>query len=109
MNEVMPLLVEKDGELQIAQSTIDRICEIEKQKKALDKEYKQFKSALLDAMEEHGIKQFTSEDDSLKITYVEPTERISIDTDKLWSEHQNVAFECQKFTPVKASVRITVR
>jgi signal transduction histidine kinase len=109
MNEAMPLLVEKDGELQIAQSTIDRICEIEKQKKALDKEYKQFKSALLDAMEEHGIKKLENEESGLKITYVEPTERISIDTDKLWSEYQNVAFECQKFAPVKASVRIAVR
>ena len=106
MNSLIEL---HDGQLQVSQSAIDRICEIERQKKALDKEYKQFKSALLDAMEDHGIKQFADEESGLKITYVEATERISIDTEKLWKEHQRIAFECQKSSPVKASVRITVR
>ena len=104
-----PLVEVHDGELQVSQSAADRICEIEKQKKALDKEYEGFKAAILKAMEEHGIKKFENEESGLKITYVEPSERIGIDTEKLWNEHRNIAFECQKFTPVKASVRITVR
>ena len=43
------------------------------------------------------------------MTYVEPKEQIRIDNDKLWKEHADVAYECQKFVNVKSSIRITVR
>ena len=96
-----------DGNMIIAPHAIERIHDIEVQKKALDKEYKKFKSALLDGMETYGLKKVDTDD--LLVTYVEETERLDIDRDRLWAEHKDIAFECQKFTKVKASVRITVR
>lgn len=96
-----------DGEMVLAPNAIERVHDIEVQKKALEKEYKKYKAALLDGMEAYGLKKVDTDD--LLITYVEPTERISLDQERLWAEHKDIAFECQKFTPVKASVRITVR
>lgn len=97
----------EEGNIIVAPSAIERIHDIEVQKKALDKEYKKFKAALLEGMEEYGLKQVDTEE--LLVTYVEPSERLDIDRERLWAEHKDIAFECQKFTPVKASVRIKVR
>lgn len=111
MNEVISkntiFVKDESGNMVVAPSAIARIREIEVQKKALEKEYKKFKAALLDGMEENGLKKVDT--DELLISYVEPTERLVIDNDRLWAEHKDIAFECQKFSPVKASVRITVR
>lgn len=97
----------EDGNMIIAPHAIERIHDIEVQKKALDKEYKKFKAALLDGMESYGLKKVDTED--LLVTYVEETERYTIDTKKLWDEYKDIAFKCEKCSPVKASVRITVR
>lgn len=97
----------KDGTMQISQSAIETICSIEKQRKDFDKAYKKMKETLLSGMEEYGIKK--AESDDLLITYVEPTERVSIDTDKLWEKYFNAAYACQKESKVNASVRIKVR
>lgn len=111
MNEVISkntiFIKNENGNMVVAPSAISRIREIEVQKKALEKEYKKFKAVLLEGMEENGLTKVDTED--LLISYVEPTERLVIDSDRLWKEHKDIAFECQKFTPVKASVRITVR
>lgn len=96
-----------DGNMVISAGAIEKIRDIEVQRKEFDKAYKKMKSMLLDGMETYGIKK--ADTDDLLITYVAPTERIGIDTDKLWAEYSDVAFECQKFSSVKSGVKITVR
>lgn len=96
-----------DGAMIVAPSVMETIHDIEVQKRRIDKQYDDYKKALLEGMEEFGIKK--AETDDLVITYVEPTERASIDTKKLWAEYKDVAFACEKVSPVKASVRIKTR
>ena len=96
-----------DGQMIISPSAIEDICILETQIKRMNKEYKKYKAALLAGMEAYGLKK--CETDDLLVTYVEPTERIDIDRDKLWAEYRDIAFKCQKDVPVKSSIRITVR
>ena len=62
---------------------------------------------LLVAMEETNVKKL--ENDILTITYVEPTTRVGVDTDKLKTEFEEIYLQCLKETPVKASVRIKLK
>ena len=97
----------EDGMMIVSPDAVQAIREIEETKKSLDKSFKKYKKILLEGMEEYGIKKFESDD--ILITYVEPTERIDIDRELLWSKYKDIAFECQKFTPVSSSVRVKVR
>ena len=65
------------------------------------------RAQLLQEMERHGVTGF--ENDSMKITYVAPTTRMSIDTAKLRADNPDLCAEYTKATPVAASVRITLR
>lgn len=78
-----------------------------KQVELADKQLEELKQVLLLAMENNGIK--TLENDLLKITYVAPTTRTSIDSAKLKKELPEIAEKYQKTSNVKASVRITLR
>jgi len=111
MNELITkeyvFTTDESGNIIVSPEAIKSIREIETGMKAFKKTYDKYKKILLDGMEEYGIKKVDTDD--LLITYCEPTERITIDNEKLWAEHKSVAFECQKFVPVKASIRVTVR
>ena len=96
-----------DGAMIIAPNVMETIHDMEVQKRRIDKQYDEYKKALLEGMEEYGIKK--AEADDVVITYVEPTERYSIDTKKLWDEYKDIAFKCETCSPVKASVRIKTR
>ncbi len=100
-------ITNEQGEVVISPEAIQAIHDIEVAKKSLDKTFSQYKKVLLEGMREYGIKKVDTDD--VLITYVEPTERITIDNDMLWSEYKDVAFKCQKFTPVSDSVRVKVR
>lgn len=100
-------IMNEDGNMIVSPEAAQAIHDIEVAKKTLDKSFKQYKKALLAGMEEYGIKKYESDD--LLITYVEPTERLVIDNERLWAEHKDIAFECQKFTKVESSVRVKVR
>ncbi len=96
-----------DGAMIVAPNAMEHIHDIEVQKRKIDKEYDSWKKALLEGMEEYGIKK--AETDDLVITYIEESERSSIDTKKLWNEYKDIAFECERVSPVKASIRIKTR
>ena len=99
----------ENGEMIVRPEAMSAIRDIESQFKSFKKQYDKFKKVLLAGMEEYGIKKIESEDEDLLVTYVEPTEQVRIDNDRLWAEHKDIAFECQKVVPVKGSIRITVR
>ena len=83
------------------------IANIASQKKALEEQDKSMREQLEAAMEQHGVKSF--ENDIIKITYVEPTTRTSVDSAKLKKKYPSVFEECSKTSEVKGSVRITVK
>ena len=111
MNELITkeslFIKDQDGQVVVAPDALEAIRAIEVEMKQLNKKYKKYKEVLLNGMEDYGLKKVDTDD--LLISYVEPTERISLDQDKLWKEHKDVAWQCQKVSPVKASIRITVR
>lgn len=59
------------------------------------------------AMESTGTKSF--ENQMIKLTYVAPTQRKSLDTKRLEMEMPEVAAKYRKLVDVKGSVRITVK
>lgn len=83
------------------------IKSIEEQKKAAEAQAQELRASLMQAMEENGVTNF--ENDCIKITYVAPTTRTSIDSAKLKKELPEIAEKYTKTSNVKASLRITLK
>lgn len=65
----------------------------------------EIKGAILTAMEQNGIKGY--ENDFIKLTYIAPTTRVSVDTARL--KKDGLYDEYTKTSPVKASVRVSYK
>lgn len=83
------------------------IADIAKQKEALEAKDKEVRQILKDKMEEFGIKSF--DNDILKVTYVAPTTKTTIDSKALKKDHPDIAEKYSKTSNVSASVRISVK
>lgn len=106
--EMIPVIKEKeDGTLVIAKEACDIITAYERQMKEIKRHYDDYKKALLTAMEEHGIKKIDTED--FVVSYVAPTERITLDSKKVEAEYPDVYRECMKISDVKSSVRVKLK
>jgi hypothetical protein len=81
--------------------------EIDAQKKQAEEQAKILRDELMMAMENQGVKSF--ENEQLKITYILPTTRETIDSKKLKSEYPEIAEKVTRETKTKASIRITLR
>lgn len=78
----------------------------DKQKKLVDKN-EEIKEKLKLAMEENQIKSY--ENAYLKITYIAPTTRVTVDSKKLKEKYSDIYQECTKISNVKSSIRIKVK
>lgn len=90
-----------------ALATMQKIAELDLQMKQLEAQDKVVRQQLQELMDKYGVKKF--ENDILKITYVEPTTRSTIDSKKLKEELPAVAEKYTKISQVKGSVRIEVK
>lgn len=90
-----------------ALAIMQQISAISKQKKELEDKEKEVRAALEAAMGQFGIKSF--ENDILKVTYVAPTTKTTIDSKALKKDKPDVYEKYAKTSNVKASVRITVK
>lgn len=88
-------------------AVIQEIANIAAQKKALDEQDKEMRAELERVMDLYAVKSF--ENDIIKISYIEPTTRTTIDSAKLKKKYPTIAEECSKTSEVKGSVRITVK
>lgn len=99
------------GEMTAFQSavpdTIGKITTLIKMKKQLEDQEKQLKQKLVEAMEIYGVKSF--ENDLIKMTYVAPTTRTTVDSAKLKKFYPEEYEACAKTSPVSASVRVTLK
>lgn len=77
------------------------------QKKEAEANAEKLKQMLLEKMREENIKSF--EDERIKITYVAPTTRETIDSARLKKELPEIAEQYKKISNVKDSVRITLK
>ena len=80
---------------------------IEEQKKAAEEQAKELRATLMEAMEKNGVKTF--ENDRIKLTYVAPSTRQSVDSAKLKKEHPAIYEQYLKSSEVKTSLRITLK
>lgn len=86
---------------------LEQISKLIIQKKEIEKAEADLKVKLQEAMEQYGIKKFTS--DVLNITYVAATTSTSIDSAKLKKLHPDIAAECSKTSSKKAYIKIEVK
>ena len=77
------------------------------QQKELEQKVSDMREVIKAAMEQYGVKSF--ENENIKITYIAPTERKSIDSTRLKKEHPEIAEAYQKVSQVKASVKIETK
>ena len=72
-----------------------------------DDESEEIKKAIMKAMEDNSVYSF--ENEALKVTYVAPTTRTTIDSARLKKELPEIAEKYTKRSDVKASLRITIK
>ena len=83
------------------------IKSIEEKKKKAEEQAKELRAELMKAMEANGVKSF--ENDLIRITYIAPSTRQSIDSAKLKKEQPAIYASYLKSSEVKASLRITLK
>lgn len=86
-------------------------AEAEKKMKELKKKEDELKARLLKEMEEKNIPSIEVETDTYnaKFTYIAPTTRESLDTKALQRDFGSICSSYMKESPVKASVRVTIK
>lgn len=87
--------------------TIKKITTLVLMKKQLDEQEKQLKQKLVEAMEMYGVKSF--ENDQIKVTYVAPTSKTSIDSAKLKKDHPDIVAQYSKTSAVSSYVKVAVK
>ena len=100
------LVIDKELQSQFEQAE-QLLIEKEKEFKQAETTAKEIREKLCKTFEEQGIKSW--ETDKLKVTYVAPVERVSVDSRKLKEKYPVVFGECQKLTKVKSSVRVSLK
>lgn len=114
---------EKDGEIftpakiEISRSVESALTELKDastfvaslraQLKAAEDVEKAIKQYLLEQMEKDAIKSL--ENDQVKIVYVAPSERESIDKDKLKEKYPSIYEEYKKVSPIASNLRIKIK
>ncbi len=86
---------------------IKAVASLAIQKKVIEEQEKAMRVQLVAAMEKYGVKSLDTPD--VKITYIAPTTRTSIDSTKLKKDLPGVAAKYSKTSNVSASVKIEVR
>ena len=80
---------------------------IDEHKKEAEARAQELRAAILDAMKKNAVTSY--ETDSIRITYVAPYTRASIDTARLKKERPEAYAEYQKETTVKENLKITLK
>lgn len=104
-----PMLV-IDPELQVQFLRAEEyLAQVELTYKLAEENAKTIREQMLNLFEKQGIKSWESPTGKVKVTYVEPSERLSVDSAKLKKDYPQVFSECQKLSKVKAQIRVKVR
>ena len=107
VRENILLKIFSDDELAHFVENETKIAELQETVKTLTSLQEMMKERLIEYMQSNAIKSMES--DILKITYVEPTERRSIDSTRLKKEMPDIAAQYEKVSKVKSSIRISLK
>ena len=106
INEII-VVDQETGELTVPDKVIMAIRANEEAIKAAKKANDDFKSQLLAAMEAYGVKSIKAE--GMSVAYIEEHEQVRLDSKAVKENYPRIYSECTKLTPVKASVRVTLK
>lgn len=108
MNENDIIVVDQEtGELTVPEHIINAIRQNELAIKEAKRANETFKERLLQAMETYGVKSIKAE--GMSVAYIEEHETLRLDTKAVKENYPRVYDECSKLSPVKASVRVTIK
>lgn len=109
MNEqvIQELTANTENMLSVEKNILEVTAEFRKQLKTYQDKDRELREALYTAMKDSGTKSF--ENDLLKLVYVAPTSRKTLDSKRLQEELPELYADYVKESPVKGSVRITVK
>lgn len=96
-----------DNELMLLAEAEATIARYELQKKEAEEKAKELRAVIMQAMEENGVKSF--ENERIKLTYIAPTIRTTIDSAKFKKELPEIAEKYAKTSETKATLRITLK
>lgn len=98
----MQLIRVENNQIQLNEDVSNHLKELYKVKAEYDVLLDKVKNSMKEVMETNMIKSF--ENDFLKITYVAPTERVSVDTKKL--KDDGLYDKYLKTSEVKSSIKV---
>lgn len=102
------LEIEKEKDKLLASTKVfEAVKYLEEQALLISQQQELMKEKIKNAMEKTKTKKF--ENDLVSITYVAPTIRKGVDTDKLKTEYSEIYAKVLKETPVKSSIRLKVK
>lgn len=108
MNENEIIVVDQEtGELTVPEHIINAIKENEVAIKEAKSANEAFKERLRKAMETYGVEKITA--DGMTVSYIAEHESLRLDTKAVKENYPRIYSECTKLTPVKASVRVTLK
>lgn len=87
----------------------NQIIGIEKGLVKAQKKRDELREQILKLFEEQKIVSWESPDKKLLVSYVAPTDRVSVDSAKLKKDYPQVFMNCQKITHIKSQLRVKVR
>lgn len=105
MNEL--ITIDEAGEVAYNEQALQTLAEYESAIKVLTEKEKELKQALLEEMEEKGVIRIDTP--AITVTYIEPTERETLDSKALKAEYAGLYDHFVKMTKVKSSIRIKVK
>lgn len=98
---------QETGELTVPEHIINAIRENELAIKEAKLANETFKERLLKAMETYGVEKITAE--GMSVSYIAAHETVRLDTKAVKENYPRIYSECTKLSPVKASVRVTIK
>lgn len=100
-------IVNKKNEILAKSEVFEIVKALEEKANEIATKKEEMKTSLKEAMENNNVKKF--ENDIISVTYVAPTTRVGVDTDKLKTEYEEVYLDCLKETQVKSSIRLKIK
>lgn len=85
---------------------VAELARVEKEIAALESREKEIKSALLQGMEENGVKKFSAA--GISVTYYAPTVSSKLDSNGLRAKYPEIATEFTRKTTVSAYIKVKV-
>lgn len=102
------LIVDPEFEKKYLQAE-EMFMDIERQAKEIQAKRDELRGELVKIFEAQGIKSWKSPNGKFLVTYIPQQDRITIDSKQLKEKYPSIYTRCQKLSPVKPQIKITIR